>query len=67
MQRHSAKLGVEFTISQRLPHRVSVEATGAMEMLNAFALACSLGPQSVCIERLVVLEAAPHEAPIGRG
>ena len=59
MQKHSAKLGVAFTIRQRLPHLVSVEATGAVEMLNAFALACSLGPKSVCVERLVVEDTAP--------
>jgi len=61
MQKHSAKLGIEFEIRQRRPHLVSVEATGAMEMLNAFALACSLGPQSVCIDKLVVVGPAPQE------
>lgn len=61
MRRHSAKLGVEFAIRQNLPHLVAIEATGAAEMVEAFALACSLGPQSVFVEELVVLDATRTE------
>ena len=61
MERHARKLGVDFTIRQKFPHLVSIEATGAKEMVDAFALACSLGPQSVCVENLVILEAGLPE------
>lgn len=61
IKRHAWKLGVDFRIRQRLPHLVSIEATGAREMVEAFALACSLGPKSVCIERLVVSQATVPE------
>ncbi|WP_227269722.1 hypothetical protein [Roseobacter weihaiensis] len=52
MERHAGKLGVEFDMIEALPHRVSIRASGAEEMVDAFALACSLGPQSVCVEVL---------------
>lgn len=52
MERHAGKLGVEFDMIEALPHRVSIRARGAEEMVDAFALACSLGPRSVCVEML---------------
>lgn len=56
IERHARKLGVEFKMEQNMPGIVSIEAAGAAEMLDAFALACSLGPRSVCVETLEILE-----------
>ncbi|WP_342077809.1 hypothetical protein [Yoonia sp. SS1-5] len=50
--RHAAKLGIAYDIAESTQRSLSLRATGAAEMVDAFALACSLGPQSVEIEAL---------------
>lgn len=56
MYRHAGKLGVEMEILKRSANAMSVRAAGLREMVDAFALATSLGPQSVCIDRLDYLD-----------
>ncbi len=53
MQKHARKLGVEFTVLEASPRHLSIRTTGVIEMVDAFVLACSLGPQSVCIKDVV--------------
>lgn len=52
MTRQATKLGVVFDVTNKTAHNMDVSASGAHEMVEAFALACSLGPKSVCIEML---------------
>jgi hypothetical protein len=59
MARHARKLGVVFDISGSLPNRVDIIARGAPEMVEAFALACSLGPKSVSVDALHIAD-DPH-------
>ncbi len=60
MERHAVKLGVGFAVLQRSTNKLKLHAVGAPEMTHAFALACSLGPTSVHIDHLHILEAAEN-------
>jgi len=53
MAKQAAKLGVAFDSTELSAERIDVTASGAPEMLEAFALACSLGPESVLVDELV--------------
>ncbi|MEM1129006.1 MAG: acylphosphatase [Pseudomonadota bacterium] len=55
IERHARKLGIEYAFAATQPSMITIEAHGADEMLDAFALACSLGPQSVCVDRLQIV------------
>ena len=50
--RHARKLGLLGVTTSQAPGCVTVQATGAQEMLSALALGCSLGPASVLVERV---------------
>jgi acylphosphatase len=52
MTRQAQKLEIDFNVINRTPHQMDVSAFGTPVMLEAFALACSLGPKSVCIDTL---------------
>jgi acylphosphatase len=52
MTKQAAKLGVDFELLSSTPNQIDVSATGTSVMLEAFALACSLGPKSVYVESL---------------
>lgn len=52
MERHARKLDVVFEITEASSGMMTVKAEGEDEMLEAFALACSLGPKSVCVHSL---------------
>lgn len=56
MERQASRLGVVFTVVQHSTDAITLRAVGAPEMTQAFALACSLGPKSVLIEHLRILE-----------
>jgi len=53
MSKQAAKLGVAFNITELSADRMDLSASGAPEMLEAFALACSLGPESVLVDELI--------------
>lgn len=55
MARHAQKLGVRFDVTHQEQGLIQIEATGADEMTRAFALACSLGPRDVFVDRLEFL------------
>ena len=63
MDRHARKLGVAFRAERRRADLLRVEATGAAEMVEAFALACSLGPKSVCIDGLAFPDPGHDQPP----
>ncbi|WP_421725892.1 hypothetical protein [Bauldia sp.] len=52
MSRYGSKLGVGFEIRSASDRRMSVIAYGPSELVEAFALGCSLGPSSICVETL---------------
>ena len=56
LERHARKLGVEFEITQRSSRLICIEVAGAGEMIEAFALAASLGPKSVNIDELTLMD-----------
>lgn len=58
MERQANKLDVGFSVIQQLADKMILRAVGAPEMTHAFALACSLGPKSVQVHRLQLLEDA---------
>lgn len=53
--RHASKLGLSKVSTVLTESRLEVNAAGDSEMLNALALACTLGPQSVLVERVDVI------------
>ncbi|MEP1768821.1 MAG: hypothetical protein ABJJ53_19545 [Sulfitobacter sp.] len=53
MNRQAGKLGVTYDARLVSAARMQITAEGAPEMLEAFALACSLGPSSVMIDELL--------------
>ena len=55
LKRHARKLGVEFEITQRSSRLICIKAVGLSEMVEAFALAASLGPKSVHIDELTMM------------
>ena len=55
MARHARKLGVEIEIGLQTPHEIKVLTKGAPEMVDAFALAASLGPKSVIVDTMEIL------------
>ncbi|MEM9320525.1 MAG: acylphosphatase [Pseudomonadota bacterium] len=59
MARHARKLGVSFVVERASAREMQVAAQGAPEMVEAFALACSLGPKGVYIDTLAMETAAP--------
>lgn len=63
MARHAHKLGVGFTITEQTARVMTVTSTGAADMVEAFALACSLGPRSVYVEALCFPD-APAASPL---
>lgn len=56
MERQAYKLDVGFAVVQPSKNELTLQAVGAPEMTRAFALACSLGPKSVRIDHLRILE-----------
>ena len=50
--RHARKLGLIGVTTSQGSGCVTVQATGAQDMLGALALGCSLGPASVLVERV---------------
>lgn len=50
--RHACKLGLREISTSLHANYLDVSATGQDEMLNALALACSLGPQSALVDRV---------------
>lgn len=65
MQKHAHKLGVAFTATKTRPDHMCIRAKGAGVMLDAFALACSLGPKSVNVATLTFV--APAKLPCDDG
>ena len=51
--RHACKLGLRRISTSLHADYLDVRATGQDEMLNALALACSLGPQSALVDRVI--------------
>ena len=59
--RHATKLGLrDVTLTLHNDH-LGVRATGQDEMLNALSLACSLGPKSALVDRVVIELNYGHE------
>lgn len=56
MKKQADKLGISFTVGQPSIREMTLRAVGAPEMTDAFALACSLGPKSVHVESLEMLD-----------
>jgi len=56
MERQASKLGVVFSVVQHSESELTLRAVGAPEMTQAFALACSLGPKSVRVDHLRILD-----------
>jgi hypothetical protein len=52
ISRHANKLGLHSLSTIRLEDCLKLEAIGAPDMLDAFALGCSLGPQSVMVDQI---------------
>ena len=59
--RHARKLGLSRISTSLHTDYLDVGATGQDEMLNALALACSLGPQSALVDR-VTLKITAHNS-----
>ena len=59
--RHACKLGLRRISTSLHTDYLDVGATGQDEMLNALALACSLGPQSALVDR-VTLKITAHNS-----
>lgn len=57
IERQACKLGVRFTVVQQSGNELMLRAVGASEMTQAFALSCSLGPKSVLVDQLRIIEA----------
>ncbi|MCY6380077.1 hypothetical protein [Hoeflea prorocentri] len=51
IRRHSRKLGLEILRLSRDRDALIVEACGSEPMLQALALGCALGPESVLVDR----------------
>ena len=51
---HARKLDVSFEVKDTALQSVFLRVLGPTEMVEAFALACSLGPESVYIEKMVL-------------
>lgn len=63
INRHAAKLGVQIALTSASSTRVSLQATGAAEMLRALALGCSLGPYDVWIDEVTTSPVEPTQSP----
>ena len=48
--RHAARLGVEGRVVSQAPDCIEVAAQGPAELVEALAIGCSLGPQSVLVD-----------------
>ena len=55
MERHARKLGVEIEFGLHSSREIRVLTKGPPEMVDAFALAASLGPRSVNVDTLEIL------------
>lgn len=62
MGAHARKLGLKMEPVEIGPHRVELTVAGAPEMIDAFALASSLGPRGVWVDTVSVDKAAPYPA-----
>lgn len=51
IERHRARLGLDGGIAARAVGRIDLVVTGAPDLIDAFELACSLGPAQVLVER----------------
>lgn len=51
IERHRARLGLEGGIAEQAAGRIDLVVTGAPDLIDAFELACSLGPAEVLVER----------------
>ena len=60
---HAHKLGLHSISTSLHADYLDVHASGQDEMLNALALACSLGPQSALVDH-VAFTIATHGAPV---
>ena len=62
--RHAAKLGLRILATDSARNRIDVTASGPEELLHALALAASLGPESVLVERVAFgLDGAAGKGP----
>ncbi|MEM6608071.1 MAG: acylphosphatase [Pseudomonadota bacterium] len=59
MARHSRKLGVSVEGIRASAHRMEIATRGQYDMLEAFALACSLGPRDVYVETMEIVGPKP--------
>lgn len=57
--RHAARLGLRCTIVSHRDDCLEVTASGPGDLIEALALGCSLGPQSVMVDRV---ETSPEAA-----
>lgn len=60
---HAAKLGLRLHRLDLSERGIEVEGSGPPEMLEALALACSLGPSGVLVERVIRPAGGPDPAP----
>ena len=58
--RHARRLGLRGAILRQDPARLDLVVTGPPDLLDALALACSLGPQEVWVDRI---DRAPENLP----
>ena len=53
--RHARRLGLRGAVLAQGPGRIDLVATGQVDLLDALALGCSLGPQEVWVDRITRL------------
>jgi hypothetical protein len=61
--RHAARLGLQGRVLAQTSARVDLQISGPVELLDAMALACSLGPQEVWVDRI---DRLPANAAVGQ-
>ena len=54
---HARKLGVQVDTQQTRANMITIKARGAPEMIQALALGCSLGPESVLVTDMEITDA----------
>ena len=59
IRRHARRLGLRGQITQQAAGRLDLVAAGQIELLDALALGCSLGPQEVWVDRIERGQCAP--------
>ena len=53
--RHARRLGLRGAVLAQGPGRLDLVATGQVDLLDALALGCSLGPREVRVDRITRL------------